>query len=106
MNEYDHGITFRDLGTFRDYLRDYFNIFHAIHLIKEAWEEVTPRTLRAAWRNLWPWPLCLRYDGRLFRGIAGIRRQEVLFIKEIITSGNYMGLQMERADVQQIIGDI
>ena len=100
LNEYDYRI------TFRDYLRHYFNIFHCIHLIEEAWEEVTPRTLRAAWRNLWPWPLCLRYDGRRFRGIAGIRRQEVLFIQEIIDLGNYMGLQMERADVQQIIGDI
>ena len=100
LNEYDYRI------TFTDHLRHYFNIFKCIHLIEEAWEEVTPLTLRAAWRNLWPWPFCIHDCGRRFRRFHGIRGQEDTFIQEIITLGHYMGLQMERADVQEIIGDI
>ena len=93
INEYDYGI------TFRDYLKNYYNIFHCIHLNEEAWDEVTSRTLRGAWKNLWPWPSCINDFGR-------IHGQEDTFIQEIITMGQYMGLQMERDDVEEIIADI
>ena len=84
--------------TFRDYWNDHFNVYHCVQLIEEAWHDITYRTLKLAWKKLWP--ACI-----LERDFEGFDTQDTV-VNDIVSMGQNMGLQVDADDVEELVADI
>ncbi|GFT39117.1 tigger transposable element-derived protein 1 [Nephila pilipes] len=80
--------------TLREFWKNHYNIVICLKLIDIAWQGVTKRTLNSAWRKLWP--DVLKREG--FEGFEPIE-------EEIISLGRSMGLEVDEADVADLIED-
>ncbi|XP_057693507.1 tigger transposable element-derived protein 1-like [Corythoichthys intestinalis] len=84
--------------SLRDYWKDHFNVYHCIQLIEKAWHDVTFRTLKAAWKKLWP--ACI-----LERDVEGFDPQDYVVVNDIVSMGQNMGLQVDADDVEELVAD-
>ncbi|XP_066978517.1 tigger transposable element-derived protein 1-like isoform X3 [Macrobrachium rosenbergii] len=85
--------------TLRDFWKEHFNILHCINLIDKAWNEVSYRTLQLAWKKLWP--NCVAE-----RGFGGFEAEtEVQVVDEIVSMGKSMGLEVNDADMEELVED-
>lgn len=80
--------------TLREFWKGHYNIVTCLNIIDIAWQGVTKRTLNAAWRKLWPNVVLER----------GIEEKEPIE-KEIVSIGNSMGLEIDEADVIELIAE-
>lgn len=83
--------------TLREFWRNHFHIVNCLKIIDKAWDGVTKRTLTSAWGKLWP--DCVL--GRDFEGIAG--ENEPPIVDEIVSLGKTMGLEVNDADIQELV---
>ncbi|GFT26584.1 tigger transposable element-derived protein 1 [Nephila pilipes] len=79
--------------TLREFWKNHYNIVICLKLIDIAWQGVTKRTLNSAWRKLWP-DVVLKREG--FEGFEPIE-------EEIVSIGRSMGLEVDEADVADLI---
>lgn len=84
--------------SLRDYWKDHFNVYHCVQLIEKAWHDVTFRTLKAAWKKLWP--ACI-----LERDFKGFDPQDSVVVNDIVSMGQNMGLQVDADDVEELVAD-
>ncbi|XP_069161518.1 tigger transposable element-derived protein 1-like [Procambarus clarkii] len=93
--------------TLRQFWKEQFNIMGALRLIDNAWEGVSRRTLHSAWRNLWPEGV----PERDFEGFgpapasasAPVDDPEALLVDDIVALGHTLGLEVDAADVQELV---
>ncbi|XP_069188784.1 tigger transposable element-derived protein 1-like [Procambarus clarkii] len=93
--------------TLKEFWKNHFNILGALRLIDKAWEGVTRRTLNSAWRNLWPEGV----PERDFEGFgpapasasAPVEDPEVHLVDDIVALGQTLGLELDAADVQELV---
>ncbi|XP_069182767.1 tigger transposable element-derived protein 1-like [Procambarus clarkii] len=93
--------------TLRQFWKEQFNIMGALRLIDKAWEGVSQRTLHSAWRNLWPEGV----PERDFEGFgpapasasAPVDDPEALLVDDIVALGHTLGLEVDAADVQELV---
>ncbi|XP_069159785.1 tigger transposable element-derived protein 1-like [Procambarus clarkii] len=87
--------------TLKEFWKNHFNILGALRLIDKAWEGVTRRTLNSAWRNLWPEGVPERdFEGF---GPAPVEDLEVHLVDDIVALGQTLGLELDAADVQELV---
>ncbi|XP_069172253.1 tigger transposable element-derived protein 1-like [Procambarus clarkii] len=87
--------------TLKEFWKNHFNILGALHLIDKAWEGVTRRTLNSTWRNLWPEGVPERdFEGF---GPAPVEDPEVHLVDDIVALGQTLGLELDAADVQELV---
>ncbi|GFT22084.1 tigger transposable element-derived protein 1 [Nephila pilipes] len=79
--------------TLREFCKNHYNIVICLKLIDIAWPGVTKRTLNLAWRKLWP-DVDLKRE--VFEGFE-------LIEEEIVSIGRSMGLEVDEADVADLI---
>ncbi|GFT08073.1 tigger transposable element-derived protein 1 [Nephila pilipes] len=79
--------------TLREFWKNHYNIVICLKLIDIAWQGITKRTLNSAWRKLWP-DVVLKREG--FEGFEPIE-------EEIVSIGRSMGLEVDKADVTDLI---
>lgn len=79
--------------TLKEFWKNHFNILNCVHLIDNAWNQVTYRTMNAGWRNLWP--DCV--PERDFEEL------EPEIVDEIVSLGQNMGLEMDNDDVEELV---
>ena len=96
--------------TLREFWKQHFNIVICLKLIDMAWQEVTRRTLNAAWRKLWPASVAPRdFEGFEVEGEGegeGEREVEPEVepeIEEIVSLGRGMGLEVNDEDIDELI---
>ncbi|XP_045139357.1 tigger transposable element-derived protein 1-like isoform X2 [Portunus trituberculatus] len=86
--------------TLREFWKVHFNILNCINLIDKAWDGVTVRTLNTAWQKLWP--ECVPH-----RDFEGFRPEPVeateQLVDEIVSLGHTLGLEMDGADVEELV---
>ena len=104
IEKYERGIRIIDLAkeygrkyentnlTLREFWKQHYNIVICVKLIDIAWQGVTKRTLNSAWRKLWP-------DVVLERDFEGFEPVE----EEIVSIGRSMGLEVDEADVAELV---
>ena len=78
--------------TLREFWKDHYNIVICLKLIDMAWQGVTKRTLNSAWRKLWP-DVVLEQDFDKSEPVE----------KEIVSIGRSMGLEVDEADVVDLV---
>jgi len=81
--------------TLRDFWKNHFNILHCLRLIDKAWDEVSFRTLKSSWRNLWP-------DCVAMKDLEDTAT-EATVVNEIVSLGKSMGLHVDSDDVEELI---
>ena len=82
-----------------------------LRLIDRAWQEVTQRTLNSAWRKLWPdavtTPDFEGFEGAAEGGSVSVRDLEPpvpeVDVQEIVSIGRAMGLEVDEADVDDLL---
>ena len=79
--------------TLREFWKEHYNIVICLRIIDTAWQGVTRRTLNSAWRKLWP-------EVVSERDIEGF---EPVVEEEIVSIGRSMGLEVDEADVVDLI---
>ncbi|XP_069188071.1 tigger transposable element-derived protein 1 isoform X1 [Procambarus clarkii] len=89
--------------TLKEFWKDHFNILGALRLIDKAWEGVTWRTLNSAWRNLWPMGVHERYFEGFGHAPAPVDDPEVHLVDDIVALGQTLGLELDAADVQELV---
>uniref|UniRef100_A0A3Q2YW47 HTH CENPB-type domain-containing protein n=1 Tax=Hippocampus comes TaxID=109280 RepID=A0A3Q2YW47_HIPCM len=82
--------------SLRDYWKDHFNVYHCVQLIEKAWHDVTFRTLKAAWKKLWP--ACI-----LERDFEGFDPLDSVVVNDIVSVGQNMGFQVDADDVEELV---
>nr|XP_045614236.1 tigger transposable element-derived protein 1-like [Procambarus clarkii] len=95
--------------TLKEFWKNHFNILGALRLIDKAWEGVTRRTLNSAWRNLWPEGVPER-DFKVFgparaSASAPVEDPEVHLVDDIVALGQTLGLELDAADVQELVDE-
>ncbi|XP_019721512.1 tigger transposable element-derived protein 1-like [Hippocampus comes] len=81
--------------TLSQFWRDHFNIFHCIHLIDQAWREVSHLTLQSAWKRLWPTcPPETDSEGPRVAAAA---------VDDIVSIGTSLGLELDGQDVEELV---
>ena len=85
--------------TLRELRKDHFNILHCTNLVDKAWNEVSHRTLRSAWKKLWP--SCVAE--RDFEGSGEVTAETV--VDEIVLLGKGLGLEVDSDDVEKLVED-
>ena len=85
--------------TLREFWKDHFNILHCINLVDKAWNEVSHRTLRSAWKKLWP--SCVAE--RDFEGFGEAPAETV--VDEVVSLGKGLGLEVDSDDVEELVED-
>jgi hypothetical protein len=83
--------------TLRDFWKNHFNILHCLRIIDKAWDEVSLRTLKSSWRNLWP-------DCVALKDLEDTATEDVV-VNEIVSLGKSMGLDVDSDDVEELIED-
>ncbi|XP_032997965.1 zinc finger protein 850-like [Lacerta agilis] len=81
--------------TLGEFWKNHFNILHCLHVIDKAWRDVTQRTLKAAWKKLWP--EAVPGDGR------EAVEEDAAIVEDIVSLGNSMGLEVSGADVEELV---
>nr|XP_045614740.1 tigger transposable element-derived protein 1-like [Procambarus clarkii] len=92
--------------TLKEFWKNYFNILGALRLIDKAWEGVTRRTLNSAWRNLWPEGVPERdFEGfgPALASASVVEDPEVHLVDDIVALGQTLGLELDAADVQELV---
>ncbi|BFZ09461.1 hypothetical protein BsWGS_12500 [Bradybaena similaris] len=82
--------------TLREFWKTHFDIVVCLKIIDMAWQEVTRRTLNAAWRKLWPEVVAPR-DFEDFEVEAEVN--------EILSLGKGLGLEVNDEDIEDLIQD-
>ena len=85
--------------TLREFWKEHYNIVICLKIIDIAWQGVTRRTLNSAWKKLWP--ACVAE--RDFEGFDPHLEPPVL--EEIVSLGKSMGLEVDEADVDDLIDE-
>ncbi|XP_028656937.1 tigger transposable element-derived protein 1-like [Erpetoichthys calabaricus] len=79
--------------TLKEFWKNHFNILNCVHLIDNAWNQVTYRNMNAGWRKLWP--DCV--PERDFEGF------EPEIVDEIVSLSQSMGLEVDNNDVEELV---
>ncbi|XP_051785430.1 tigger transposable element-derived protein 1-like [Erpetoichthys calabaricus] len=83
--------------TLREFWKDHFNILNCLNLIDKAWEEVSVRTLNSAWKKLWPQSVPdFGFDPQPVD-------KTVQLVEEIVSLGKSMGLDVDGADLDELV---
>ncbi|XP_061746133.1 tigger transposable element-derived protein 1-like [Nerophis ophidion] len=82
--------------TYREFWKDHYNIVICLRIIDMAWQAVTARTLTSAWERLWPEAVSETDSETLEPGAV---------IKEILSLGKSMGLDMNDSDINELINE-
>ena len=85
--------------TLREFWKDHYNIVNCLKVIDEAWQGVTQRTLNSAWKKLWPASVAERN----FEGFEPQPEPEDAVLEEILSLGKSMGLEVDEADVNDLV---
>ncbi|XP_069178432.1 tigger transposable element-derived protein 1-like [Procambarus clarkii] len=83
--------------TLKELWKKHFNICSALKLVDKAWQEVTVRTMISGWRKLWPECVAER-DFERFQP-----ELEVPLVEEIVSLGLQLGLELDGADVEELV---
>lgn len=83
--------------TLREFWKKDFNILHCLGMIEKAWDEVSVRTLKSSWKNLWP-------DCVLLKDLEGTS-VENLVVNEIISLWNSLGLDVDSVYLEELNRD-
>ena len=86
--------------TLREFWKQHFDIVVCLKIIVMAWQEVTRRTLNAAWRKLWPDAVAPRDFEGFEVELEGKVEPEV---DEIVSLGKCMGLEVNDEDIDELI---
>ncbi|XP_053235637.1 uncharacterized protein LOC128409319 isoform X1 [Podarcis raffonei] len=81
--------------TLREFWKNHFNILHCLHMIDKAWRDVTQRTLKEAWKKLWP-------DAVQEHGREAVE-EDAPVVADIVSLANSMGLEVSGADVEELV---
>ncbi|XP_066965028.1 tigger transposable element-derived protein 1-like [Macrobrachium rosenbergii] len=98
--------------TLTKFWKEHFHILSCVRLINKAWADVSKRTLRAAWRNLWP-------DGAPLRDFEGFDAPSQLGdnpeaeplplpdpdVEEIVSVAKSMGLEVSFDDIEELVAE-
>ncbi len=99
--------------TLREFWKDHFNILNCVNIIDQAWGNVTYRTLKSAWRKLWPECVPER-DFEGFQYEAGpstaavipagtCTTEENAVMEDILSMGRSMGIEVNREDIDELV---
>ncbi|XP_064083867.1 tigger transposable element-derived protein 1-like [Macrobrachium nipponense] len=87
--------------TLREFWKEHFNIVHCLKIIDDAWQGVTRRTLNSAWKKLWPASIAERdFEGF---NTPDPDEPEPIVVDEIASLGKSMGLEVDEADVTDLV---
>ncbi|KAF6384947.1 hypothetical protein mRhiFer1_008808 [Rhinolophus ferrumequinum] len=82
--------------TLREFWKNHFNILHCLHLIDKAWRDVSHRTMKSAWKKLWPDAV----PERVFEDVE----EEAPIAEDSVSLGKSMGLEVSHDDVGGVSG--
>ncbi|XP_068613843.1 tigger transposable element-derived protein 1-like [Brachionichthys hirsutus] len=80
--------------TLREFWKEHFDIVVCLKMIDMAWQEVTTRSLNAAWTKLWP-------DAVAPLHVEGLEVDSE--VDQIISLGQGMGLEVDEEDINELI---
>lgn len=83
--------------TLREFWKNHFHIVNCLKIIDKAWDGVTKRTLTSAWRKLWP--DCVPEND--VEGVAHLEEPPV--VDDIVSLGKTLGLEVNEADIQELV---
>ncbi|XP_028575874.2 uncharacterized protein LOC114592144 isoform X1 [Podarcis muralis] len=83
--------------TLREFWKNRFNILHCLHLIDKAWGDVSQRTLKLAWKELWP--------AAVPEGVFEDVEEDAAVVEDIVSLGKSLGLEVSREDVEELVED-
>ncbi|XP_060125417.1 tigger transposable element-derived protein 1 isoform X1 [Zootoca vivipara] len=81
--------------TLREFWKNHFIILHCFHMIDKAWRDVTQRTLKAAWKKLWP-------EAVPEHGTEAVE-EDAPIVEDIVSLANSMGLEVSCSDVEELV---
>ncbi|XP_074170474.1 uncharacterized protein LOC141567452 [Rhinolophus sinicus] len=83
--------------TLREFWKNHFNVLHCLHLIDKAWRVVSHRTMKSAWKKLWPdaVPECVFEDVE----------EDAPIVEDVVSLGKSMGLEVSSDDVEELVED-
>ncbi|KAF6384948.1 hypothetical protein mRhiFer1_008809 [Rhinolophus ferrumequinum] len=76
--------------TLREFWKNHFNILHCLHLIDKALRDVSHRTMKSAWKKLWPDAV----PERVFEDV----QEDAPIAEDIVSLGKSMGWEVSRDD--------
>ncbi|KAF6298959.1 hypothetical protein mRhiFer1_008981 [Rhinolophus ferrumequinum] len=79
--------------TLREFWKNHFNTLHCLRLIDKAWRDVSHRTMKSAWKKLWPDAV----PERVFV------EEDVPIVEDIVCLGKSMGWEVSRDDVEELV---
>ncbi|XP_067135000.1 tigger transposable element-derived protein 1-like [Centruroides vittatus] len=81
--------------TLKEFWKNHFHILNCVHLIDNAWNQVTYRTMNSAWRKLWP-------DCVPERDFEGFNEE---IVDDIVSIGQSIGLEVDNEDIEELVED-
>nr|XP_034961014.1 uncharacterized protein LOC118080194 [Zootoca vivipara] len=81
--------------TLREFWKNHFIILHCFHMIDKAWRDVTQRTLKAAWKKLWPEAVPEHETEAV--------EEDAPIVEDIVSLANSMGLEVSCSDVEELV---
>lgn len=81
--------------TLTEYWKEHYDILSCVGLIEKSWADVSLRTLRSAWKKVWP------------KGFEGFVEEPEpaadSVVDDIVTIAESIGLQVDRGDVEELV---
>lgn len=89
--------------TLKNFWKNCYNIYQAVHLIDKAWTEVTRRTLNSTWKKLLPSAVFERDFGKFE---TEQKWEEESVMREILDLCNNLHLEANADDVEELVDAI
>jgi hypothetical protein len=81
--------------TLTDFWKYHFNILHCLRITDKAWSQVYNRTMRSAWKKLWPaLGVCVP---------VADSEQDARVVEDIVSGGQSMSLEVDEEDVEDLV---
>jgi len=93
--------------TLREFWKDHYHILHALQVIAMAWDEVSVRTLNAAWKKLWPDCCKIRsavssvQDAEDAAGELATENADI--VDKIVSLGKALHLEVNEEDIKELV---
>ncbi|KAF6357048.1 hypothetical protein mRhiFer1_009984 [Rhinolophus ferrumequinum] len=83
--------------TLREFWKNHLNILHCLHLIDKAWRDVSHRTMKSAWKKLWPDAV----PEHVFEDV----KEDAPIVEDIVSLRKSMDLEVSSDDVEEFVED-
>ncbi|XP_068213307.1 tigger transposable element-derived protein 1-like [Palaemon carinicauda] len=83
----------------RQFWKEHFDIVICLKIIDQSWQEVLRRSLNSARKKLWP----DADSAQDFEGLHAVQAEDDSEVAEIITLGKSVGLEVDEANIDELI---